>query len=171
MPWMRKLGKSTDQRMAMLRNQVSDLLWTGKIETTVQKAKEVSRLADKLITLAVNNYEDIIKSEVTEKDEKGKETKKEVIKDGAKKLAARRRIMATVYDLKEQKRKGERKAAFKQRTGDIKHPLIEKIFNEIAPEYKKRIDEKGQGGGYTRIIKTGFRRGDNAELAIIELVR
>lgn len=170
MPWMRKLGKPTDQRMAMLKNQVSDLLWTGKIQTTVQKAKEVSRLAEKVLTLAINSYEDIIKENVTEKDEKGKEFTKEVIKDGVKKLNARRRIMASVYDLQEQRNKGERKAAFKQRTGDIKHPLIEKIFNELAPQYDNRNKEKEQSGGYTRIIKTGFRRGDNAEMAIIELV-
>lgn len=170
MPWMRKLGKPTDQRMAMLRNQVSDLLWTGRMETTVQKAKEVKRLAEKILTLAINSYEDIIKETVTEKDEKGKEISKEVIKDGATKLAARRKIMAFVYDLQEQRKKGERKAAFKQRTGDIKHPLTEKIFNELAPKYKKRNDDKQQSGGYTRIIKTFNRRGDNAEMSVIELI-
>jgi large subunit ribosomal protein L17 len=168
---MRKLGMPTDQRMAMLKNQVSDLLWMGRIETTVQKAKEVRRLAEKILTLAINNYEDVVKENVTEKDEKGKEITKEVIKDGVKKLNARRKIMASVFDIQEQRRKGERKAAFKQRTADIKHPLIEKIFNELAPQYKKRADEKQQKGGYTRIIKNGYRRGDNAEMAIIELVK
>ena len=171
MPWMRKLGKPTDQRMAMLKNQVSDLLWMGRIETTVQKAKEVSRLAENVLTLAINNYEDIIKENVTEKDEKGKDVTKEVIKDGVKKLNARRKIIANVFDLQELRKKGERKAAFKARTADIRHPLIEKIFNELAPEYDKRNKEKGQAGGYTRIIKTGFRRGDNADMAIIELVK
>jgi len=170
MPWTRKLGKPTDQRMAMLKNQVSDLLWLGRIETTYQKAKEVQRLAEKILTLAINSYEDIIKQEIIERDEKGKETPKEIIKDGVKKLNARRKIMAQVYDLKEVRRKGERKAAFKARTADIKHPLIEKIFNELAPQYAQRIKDKGQAGGYTRIVKTGFRRGDNAEMAVIELI-
>ena len=171
MPWMRKLGKATDQRMAMLKNQTSDLLWMGKIETTVQKAKEVSRLAEKILTIAIKNYEDVVKITVTEKDEKGKEITKEVVKDGVKKLNARRKIISSVYDLQEQRKKDERKAAFKARTADIKHPLIEKIFNELAPQYAERIKEKGQAGGYTRMLKTGFRRGDNAEMAILELIK
>jgi large subunit ribosomal protein L17 len=170
MPQTRKLKRPTDQRLAMLKNQVSDLLWKGRIETTYQKAKEVSRMAEKILTIAINSYEDIVRQKIIEKDEKGKETPKEIIKDGAKKLAARRRIMAKVYDLQELRKKGERKAAFKARVGDIKHPLIEKIFNELAPQYAQRIKDKQQGGGYTRVIKTGFRQGDNAEMAVIELV-
>lgn len=171
MPWMRKLGRPTDQRLAMLRNQVSDLLWKGRIETTYAKAKEVSRLADKILTIAIDTYEDIIKETVTVKDEKGKDVQREVIKDGVNKLNARRKIMSQVFDLQELRMKGERKADFKARAGSIRHPLLEKIFNELAPDLDKRNKEKGQGGGYTRIFKTGFRRGDNAEMAVIELVR
>ncbi|NLK17458.1 MAG: 50S ribosomal protein L17 [Clostridiales bacterium] len=171
MPWMRKLGRPTDHRLAMLRNQVSDLLWKGRIETTYAKAKEVSRIADRILSLAIDTYEDIIKEAVTVKDEKGKGVEKEIIKDGAKKLNARRKIMAQVYDLKEQRMKGERKAAFKARVGKIKHPLVEKIFNELAPELDRREKQTGQKGGYTRIYKLGPRRGDSAEMAIIELVR
>ena len=79
--------------------------------------------------------------------------------------------MAQVYDLKEQRMKGERKAAFKARVGKIKNPLVEKIFNELAPELDRREKQTGQKGGYTRIYKLGPRRGDSAEMAIIELVR
>jgi large subunit ribosomal protein L17 len=170
MPQTRKLSRPTDQRIAMLKNQVSDLLWQGKIETTYQKAKEVSKIAEKILTLAINTYEDTVKQQIIERDEKGKETPKEIIKDGAKKLAARRRIMSKVYDLQEIRQKGERKAAFKARTGDIRHPLLEKIFNELAPQYAQRNKDKEQAGGYTRVIKIGFRKGDNAEMAVIELV-
>jgi large subunit ribosomal protein L17 len=155
----------------MLKNQVSDLLWKGRIETTEAKAKEVSRLAEKILTLAINTYDDVIVSKETQKDKKGKDITVDVHKDGAKKLAARRRIMSNVYDLQEILKKGESKAAFRARTIGIRHPLIEKIFNEHAPKYAERIDKnKGQGGGYTRVIKTGFRKGDAAPMAVIELV-
>jgi large subunit ribosomal protein L17 len=170
MPWMRNLNRPTGERMALLKNQVSELLWYGKIETTFQKSKEVSRLADKIISLAIRNYEDVVKVNVTVKDEKGKETTKEVIKDGVKKLNARRKIIAMVRDIQEIKKPSESKTAFTARTADIKHPLIEKIFNELAPKYAKRAKEKGQNGGYVRIVKTGFRRGDNADMAVITLV-
>lgn len=170
MPWARKLGKATDQRMALLKNQVSDLLWQGRIETTVTRAKEVSRLAEKALTLAINSYEDTIKLTRVEKDSKGKDKTVEYFNDGVKKLNARRRIMTKVVDLQEVKKEDETKTAFKLRTQDVKHPLIEKIFNELAPKYATRAKELGQFGGYTRIIKTGTRRGDNAETAIIELI-
>lgn len=170
MPWARKLGKPTDQRMAMLKNQVSDLLWLGKIETTLTRAKEVSRLAEKTLTLAINTYEDTVKLSRTEKDEKGKEKTVEYYNDGIKKLNARRRILNNVVTLREAKKPDETKTAYTLRTKDVKYPLVEKIFNELAPKYAERAKEKGQFGGYTRIIKTGMRRGDSAEMAIIELV-
>jgi len=166
----RKLGKSTDQRMAILRNQVSELIWKNQIETTVQKAKEVRRLAEKLITLAVNNYEDIVKVNKTMRDSKGKIVNKEVINDGPKKLSARRKIMANIRDLQETKLKKETATAYKMRTATVNHPVVEKLFNDIAPRYANRAKDKGQAGGYTRIIRTGFRRGDSAEMAIIQLV-
>ena len=104
------------------------------------------------------------------KDKKGKEIKVKGYRDGAKKLAARRAIMAKTYDLQEIKGFTEKKSEYKKRTAQIKHPLIEKLFNEIAPKYAQRKEELGQGGGYTRIYLLGQRRGDGAETAIIELV-
>ena len=66
--------------------------------------------------------------------------------------------------------KDEEKEDFEKRQKDIKHPVIEKLFREIAPKYKARAAEKGQGGGYTRIVKKGPRRGDGAEMVILELI-
>ncbi len=166
----RKLGKPTDQRDALLRNQVTELLWNGKIETTYARAKEVQKVAEKLITAAINTYTDTVKKIETRKNNKGQEIKIELVNDGPKKLAARRKIMAYVYDVQEQRKEKESKANFKARTENIRHPLPEKIFNEYAPKYAQRAKELGTKGGYTRVIKLGARRGDAAEGAIIELV-
>ena len=174
----RKLGKATDKRMALLRSQVTDLLWHGRIETTVDRAKEVQKMAEKLLTKAINSYKDTVKKVETrqrkKKDKKGnvtvEEYKIELINDGPTKLAARRAIMAVVYERKEQKGFSESKSADRVRAGRINHPLVEKIFNEYAPKYDERATETGTKGGYTRVLKNGFRRGDAAEMAIIELV-
>ena len=167
---MSKLGLTATQRVALVKNQASALLWHGKIETTEARAKEVASYVAKIITLAVNTYTDTVETEVTVKDSKGKEVKKTLVKDGVKKLNARRKIMALVDDLQEVKGFKESKPAFKARTKDINYPLIEKIFDEYAPKYATRKEEKGQGGGYTRIYKLGPRKGDAAEVVIIELV-
>ncbi len=166
----RKLGVNATQRLALLKNQASALLWYGKIETTEARAKEVASYVSKIITLAVNTYTDTVESEVKVVDEKGKETTKTLIKDGVKKLNARRKIISLVNDLQEVKGFKESKPDFKARTKAVKSPLIEKIFDEYAPKYAARKEEKGQGGGYTRIYKLGARKGDAAEVAIIELV-
>ena len=166
----RKLGVNATQRLALIKNQASALLWHGKIETTEARAKEVASYVAKIITLAVNTYTDTVETEVKVVDEKGKETTKTLLKDGDKKLNARRKIMTLVNDLQEVKGFKESKADFKKRTQTIKYPLIEKIFDEYAPKYAARKEEKGQGGGYTRIYKLGLRKGDAAEVAIIELV-
>ena len=166
----RKLGRTSKERNALLRNLASQLLWYGKIETTAEKAKELKSYVEKLITKAVNTYADNIEFEVTKKDAKGKEVTVKSVKDGAKKLAARRAIMAKTYDLQEIKEFNEKKSEFKARTADVQHPLMDKLFNEIAPKYAARKEELGQGGGYTRIYLLGERRGDGAETAIIELV-
>lgn len=166
----RKLGVNATQRIALVKNQASALLWHGKIETTEARAKEVASYVAKILTLAVNTYTDVVETDVITKDAKGKEVKKTLIKDGAKKLNARRKIMTLVNDLQEVKGFKESKPEFKARTKAIKYPLIEKIFDEYAPKYATRKEEKGQGGGYTRIYKCGPRKGDAAEVAIIELV-
>lgn len=165
-----KLGRTSEQRNAMLRNQASELLWYGKITTTQAKAKELQPYVEKIITKAVKTYDLNEEKEVVKTDAKGKEVTVKVIKDSPKKLAARRAIMAKLRDLQEVKGFNEKKSEFKARTKDVKHPLMEKLFNEIAPKYAQRKEEVGQGGGYTRIYLLGQRRGDGAEEAIIELV-
>lgn len=165
-----KLGRTSEQRDALLRNQASELLWYGKIKTTKAKAKELQPYVEKIITKAIKVYDANEEKEVVKKDGKGKEVTVKVIKDSPKKLAARRAIMAKLRDLQEVKGFSEKKSEYKARTKDIKHPLMEKLFNEIAPKYAQRSEEVGQGGGYTRIYTLGERRGDAAEEAIIELV-
>ena len=165
-----KLGRTSSQRIAMLRNQASELLWYGRIKTTQAKAKELQPYVEKIITKAINTYDLNEEKDVVKTDSKGKEVTVKVVKDSPKKLAARRAIMAKLRDIQEVKPFGEKKSEFKARTKDIKHPLMEKLFNEIAPKYAQRKEEVGQGGGYTRIYLLGERRGDGAEQAIIELV-
>ena len=113
MPGTRKLGKSTDQRMAMLRQQTTDLLDKGRMETTISRAKEIAPMAEKMITL-------------------GK----------AKDLASYRQALSFI----------------------TREDVAKKVFDEIAPKYADR------NGGYTRITRIGVRRGDAAEVAVIELV-
>jgi large subunit ribosomal protein L17 len=113
MPGTRKLGRTSEHRIAMLRGMVTLLLDNGKIETTVTRAKEVRSMAEKYITLAKDNS-----------------------------LASKRQALAFI----------------------TKEDVVAKLYNEIAPKYMDR------NGGYCRITKTGPRRGDAAEMAIIELV-
>ncbi len=165
-----KLGRTSEQRIALLRNQASELLWYGRIKTTAAKAKELQPYVEKIITKAISVYDLNEEKEVVKTDAKGKEVTVKVVKDSAKKLAVRRAIMAKLRDLQEIKGFNEKKSEYKARTKDIQHPLMEKLFNEIAPKYAQRKEELGQGGGYTRIYLLGERRGDAAEEAIIELV-
>lgn len=165
-----KLGRPSKERNALLRGQVSDLLWYGRIETTLAKAKSVRSKAEKILTLAINSYEDIVKAPKQIKDEKGVKVKTSVSNDGPKKLQARRKMMAYLYDRQEERKPKESIEAFKARTEGINHPLLEKIFNVYAPKYAGRIKEVGQGGGYTRVIKLGARRGDAAEMTVVELI-
>ncbi len=165
----RKLNMQQDQRQAALRNLVTGLLWHGRIETTLARAKEARSIAEKLITIAVREYANDVKvvKKVTEDDEK---VKKEFVNDSPSKLAARRRLMRYLYDVQELKQDGESKYNYRERIKDVHHPLIEKMFREYGPKYYKRAEDLGTGGGYTRIIKKGPRRGDAAEIVILELV-
>ena len=166
----RKLGRPADQRKALLRNQVTNLIWYGKIETTLQRAKEVSSVAEHYINLAVRECENTVEVKKTTNNDKGQTVELTVVNDMPSRLAARRQIMAYLYDMPVMQGKDEEKEDFIERKKNIKHPVVEKLFREIAPKYKKRIEEKGQAGGYTRIVKIGPRRGDAAEMVILELV-
>ena len=163
----RKLGKTTPQRKALLRNQVTNLLYHGKIKTTETRAKEVKRIAEKLITLAV-------KAKVAKKDANGKrvkevvngkkvtvynEVEKTIKKDNASRLAARRAILAYLYPVTEVPADGK---AVRKNTKKV--DMAAKMFDEIAPKYA------GRPGGYTRIVKLGARKGDGAMEVILELV-
>ena len=166
----RKLGRPTDQRKAMLRNQVTNLIWYGKIETTLARAKEVSALAEHMITLAVRECDNTVEVTKETNNEKGQTVTLTVTNDMPSKLHARRQMMSYLYSMPATRNEKESKADYRERTGMIKHPVVEKLFREIGPKYKARKEEKGIGGGYTRIIKKGPRRGDAAEMVILELV-
>ncbi len=165
-----KLNRPTKERLSLLRNQASDLLWNGKVTTTIAKAKSLRSYVEKVLTLAINSYEDTVKVVKNDVDSKGVTVKREVVNDGPNKLAARRMIMAKLFDRQEVRQNKESKASFVERTKDINHPLIEKIFNVYAPKYAERNKENGQGGGYTRVLKMDMRRGDAAPMCIVELV-
>ena len=171
----RKLGKTTDQRMAMLKNLTTDLLVYGRIETTEARAKEVRSLAENLIALAIkekDNFETVDQKVVKAKlDSKGnKELEKVTSKNGKEYL----RVVKVETTEKRQKdmpsrlnarRKMMRKLN-KVKDSDGKNiDVPAKLFNEIAPKYAGK-----NVGGYTRIIKAGPRRGDAAEVAILQLV-
>ena len=159
----RKLNKPTDQRDAMFRNMATALLWNGKLVTTETRAKELRPIVEKLITIAVAEYKNT--DTVTKKSMNDKQQVIEVEKtvDKPSKLHARRQIMAYLYNITEVKEHKEKKADFEKRT-EANYPVVEKLFREIAPKYD------GKTGGYTRILKLGPRRGDAAEMALIELV-
>ncbi|MCC8029540.1 MAG: 50S ribosomal protein L17 [Lachnospiraceae bacterium] len=170
----RKLGRTSDQRKALLRNQVTALLYHGRIVTTEARAKEVRKIAEKLIALAIkeaDNYEEVtVKAKVARKDKDGKRVKevvdgrrvtvydevdKKIKKDLPSRLHARRQMLKVFYPVVE---KGSKKRDTK------KVDMPDKLFTEIAPKYKDRK------GGYTRIVKIGPRKGDAAMEVVLELV-
>ncbi len=174
----RKLGRTSSQRKALLRNQVTNLIYNGKIVTTEAKAKEVRKIAEGLIALAVkekDNFETVtVKAKVARKDKDGKRVKevvdgkkvtvydevdKEIKKDMPSRLHARRQMLKVLYSITEVPAEG---AGRKRGTKEV--DLVAKLFDEIAPKY---VDRKG---GYTRIIKIGPRKGDAAMEVVLELV-
>ncbi len=166
----RKLGRTADQRKALLRSQVTNLIWYGRIETTVTRAKEVRRAAERLITLAVNEYDKTLEVTKETHNDKGQLITLEVVNDAPSKLHARRLIMSYLYELKDVQGANEDKADYKERTEGIKYPVVEKLFREYGPKFRARNEEKKCSGGYTRIYKLGPRRGDAAEMCIIEII-
>lgn len=166
----RKLSRPTDQRQALLRNQTTALLWHGKIKTTEARAKEVRKNAEKLITLAVNEYDKTEKVTKEVFNEKGQTVTLEVENDAPSKLKARREMVAYLYNVKDRRKMDEPKGEYAKRMREVRYPIVEKLFDEYGPKYRKRNEENSCSGGYTRIIKLGPRRGDGAEEVIIELV-
>lgn len=174
----RKLGRTSSQRKALLRNQVTNLLYNGKIVTTEAKAKEIRRIAEGMIALAVkekDNYETVtVTAKVARKDKDGKRVKevvdgkkvdvfdnveKTIKKDNASRLHARRKMLAYLYPITNVPTEA---AGKKRNTKEV--DLTQKLFDEIAPKYV------GRNGGYTRIVKIGQRKGDAAMEVLIELV-
>ena len=174
----RKLGRTSSQRKALLRNQVTALLNNGKIVTTEAKAKEIRKIAEGLIALAVkekDNFEEVtVKAKVARKDKDGKrvkevvdgkkvtvydEVEKTIKKDMPSRLHARREMLKVLYSVTEVPTEN---AGKKKNTQKV--DLVDKLFTEIAPKYAERK------GGYTRIIKIGQRKGDGAMEVLIELV-
>jgi large subunit ribosomal protein L17 len=167
----RKLGRPTDQRKAMLRNQVTNLIWYGKIETTLARAKEVSSIAEHLIALAARECDNTVEATKETHNDKHQIVTLTVVNDQPSRLDARRRMMAYLYNIPNPKKEKESRSEYRERTGMVKNPVVEKLMRELGPKYKKRKEEKGGiGGGYTRIVKIGPRRGDAAEMVILELV-
>ena len=174
----RKLGKTSNQRKALLRSQVTALLYHGKIRTTEARAKEIRKIAEGLIALAVkekDNYETVkVTAKVARKDKDGKrvkevvdgkkvtvydEVEKEIKKDKPSRLHARRQMLKVLYDVTDVPTQA---AGKKKNTKTV--DLTGKLFDEIAPKYQSR------NGGYTRIVKIGQRKGDAAMEVLIELV-
>ena len=174
----RKLGRTSSQRKALLRNQVTNLLYNGKIVTTEAKAKEIRKIAESLIAMAVrekDNFETVtVTAKVARKDADGKRVKevvdgkkktvydevdKTIKKDMPSRLHARRQMLKVLYPVTEVP---TAQAGRKKNTKEV--DLVAKLFDEIAPKYADRK------GGYTRIVKIGQRKGDAAMEVLSELV-
>ena len=174
----RKLSRTSSQRKALLRNQVTAVINNGKIVTTEAKAKEVQKIVDGLIALAVkekDNFETVkVTAKVARKDENGKrvkevvdgkkvtvydEVEKEIKKDKASRLHARRQMLKVLYDVTDVP---TARAGKKKNTKKVDMPA--KLFDELAPKYANR------NGGYSRIVKIGQRKGDGAMEVLLELV-
>ena len=178
MAMYRKLGKATKPRRALLRNQVTALLYNGKIVTTEARAKEIKKIVEPMITLAAkekDNFETVtVEAKVPEKDKDGKRVKevvdgkkvtkyttvkKEIKKDMPSRMHARRQLLKTLYPVTEVPTE---RAGRKRNTKEV--DLVAKLFDEYGPKYANRK------GGYTRIVKIGQRKGDAAMMVVLELV-
>ena len=174
----RKLGRTSSQRKAMIRSQVTALLYHGSIKTTEARAKEIRKVAEGLIAMAVkekDNFETVtVTAKVARKDKDGKrvkevvngkkvtvydEVQKEIKKDKPSRLHARRQMLKVLYDVTEVPTAA---AGKKKNTKSVDIPA--KLFDEVAPKYVSR------NGGYTRIVKIGQRKGDGAMEVLLELV-
>ena len=174
----RKLGRTSSQRKAMIRSQVTALIYHGKIRTTETRAKEIRKVAEGLIAMAVkekDNFDTVkVTAKVPRKDKDGKrvkevvdgkkvtvydEVEKEIKKDQPSRLHARRQMLKVLYGVTEVPTQA---AGRKRNTKEV--DLVAKLFDEIAPKYTSR------NGGYTRIIKIGPRKGDAAMAVLLELV-
>jgi large subunit ribosomal protein L17 len=127
-------------------------------------------VAEHYITLAVRECDNTIEVTKETKNDKEQVVTLTVTNDSPSRLHARRQAMAYLYNIPAARNEDETKKEYADRTREVKNPVVEKLFREIGPKYKARAAEKGQGGGYTRIIKKGPRRGDSAEMVILELV-
>ena len=174
----RKLGTTSDQRKALLRNQVTAVINNGKIVTTLARAKEVQKIVDGLIALGVkekDNYETVkVTAKVALKDKDGKRVKevvdgkkvtkyetveKEIKKDLPSRMNARRKMIKVLYPVTEVPA-----TAAGKKKGTKEVDLVAKIFDEYGVKYANR------NGGYTRIVKIGQRKGDGAMEVVLELV-
>ena len=174
----RKLGRTSDQRKALIRSQVTALLYHGHIRTTETRAKEIRKVAEGLIAMAVkekDNFETVkVTAKVARKDKDGKRVKevvdgkkvtvydevdKKIKKDLPSRLHARRQMLKVLYPVKDVP---ATPAGRKKNTKEV--DLVAKLFDEIAPKYESRK------GGYTRIVKIGQRKGDAAMEVLLELV-
>ena len=174
MPGYRKLGRPSDQRKAILKNLTTALLVSGRIQTTEARAKEVKNIAEKLITLAIKEADNFtsksVKVSSPKVDSKGnKLTDSKTSKNGNKYLVIDREVSEKMVTVDNPSRLHARRLmmnwVYRPTTADGKNiNVTDKLFDEIAPKYK------GKNGGYTRIYKIGQRRGDAAEMVILELV-
>ena len=170
----RKLGRASDQRIAILRNLTTAFVLNGKIVTTVARAKEVSKITEKLITQAIKQRENFSSKEVTvstaKLDSKGKKVLvSKTSKNGVKYDVVDREIKKKMVQVDSPSRLAARKtmAYWLRKSHDADENTVNpvnQLFEQIAPKYV------GRNGGYTRIIKLGARRGDASEMAQLELV-
>ena len=170
----RKLGRPADQRKAMLRGLVTALIEHGSITTTETRAKEAQSIAERLIGMAVREVNNYTTKQITisaaKKDNKGRSVTKVVTsKNGNKYKVVEREITKDLVKVDNPSRLAARKIAlqwiYKTKTENGENSkVVNKLFDDLAEKYKDRK------GGYTRIVKTGARRGDAAPMAILELV-